>query len=166
MRLSITMAVMAALLLVSPAVAQDDLEAREAAARALLGPVSAETGQEAIAELRAMFQTPGFSAAERAALESAFDAETPALIRNVEDAVVTAVARHVPLADIRADADAGSPEWMAAKVEASALSEDIAVGVLSRIAERGCTVDTQPSERCVGMLERARLLRAGQSRSE
>src|SRR5690606_32981005 len=154
-------ALAAGLLLASPAAAQSSLEQRETTARAMFAPIVAEAGVEMLEEMRGMFRDNGYTAAEQAALELAFDAEAPAFMQGMEDIMVETAARHVPLEQIRADADFDSPEWTAAGDEVESWTQDAAIALAERVADRGCSVEASPSEQCLGVLHRLREARAG-----
>jgi hypothetical protein len=156
MRLPILAAVAAALLLVSPAAAQSDYAAREVRARALFGAMIVQLGEEQMREARGVFRDNDFSAAEREALEQAFDAEAPLFVQFMEEKMIAAAARHVPLDQMREDANFGSPEWTAAGEEMTMWGRRGALDLVARVASQGCTVQASPSAKCVAVLQRTR----------
>jgi hypothetical protein len=139
----------------------DSPAAREAAARTLFGQIMGEAGVGPLREIRAMFGESGVSEAERIALEESFDAEIAVLLGQMEGHVAVVVARHVPLEQIRADADFNSPEWLAAGEEMSAWAERTGVELVMRVSEKGCVVEATPSPACVYILGRVGDYRSG-----
>lgn len=156
MRISTIAAFAAAVLLAAPAAAQEDYAARAAQARSLLGPLISEIGQAEMRELRGVFRDNGFTAAEQAALERAFDAEVPGFIQFMQDKMIASAARHVPIEQIREDADFDSPEWTAAGDEVSDWGKRGALELVDRVSREGCAVQAVPSDQCRTVMQRAR----------
>jgi len=156
MRISTIAAFAAAILLASPAAAQADYAAREARARSLLGPLISEIGLAEMQELRGVFRGNGFTAEEQVALERAFDAEIPGFVQFMQDKMIASAARHVPIEQIREDADFDSPEWTAAGDEVTVWGRRGALDLVIRVTQQGCAVRPAPSEQCKTVMQRAR----------
>lgn len=145
-----------------PPQSADTPAAREAAARSLVGEMMAEASLDSLQGTRERFAEFGVSKAEQTAMEQAYDAEVAVLLERMADMVAQVVARHVPLDQIRADADFESADWTAAGVELTSEAERMGLDLVMRVSETGCRSQAAPSPGCTEILRKVGEYRSGQ----
>lgn len=152
---------------VSASAQSSDYEARLAAAHALVDPALEASVRPQLLAMLSMLDGVGYEADERAALERAMNAEADALLKELNTLTAEAIARNVPLENIRADADTDGPDWEAAGREIDAAmgqwTEKAGVDMAARVFERGCAVRSTPSTACTEALGRVADYRAGRT---
>lgn len=153
MRNPIIAAVAAVLLFASPAVAQSDLEARRAAAHALIDASLASFLNDSAPNQRAQLAAlPGIKPSERAALNKAFDEGFPAMVREAQDFAANAVADEWPLEQLQdpSNVDGARLDALIARMEPTmtAVGERFAF----KVVQTGCSADAEPSVACTRIL--------------
>jgi hypothetical protein len=161
MRRPLFAAISVIILASSSATAQSAHSEREEAARALVTSEMIRPTEQAVEVMRGMFRGDQFSAAEQAALARVFEAEASALVEEIQERMIDVIVRHVPIEQMRVDANFDSPEWNAAKDELFALADKAALGMTSRVAEVGCAVEAVSSAGCMSLLKWAQETRNG-----
>ncbi len=160
MRNPIIAAVAAVLLFSSPAIAQSDLEARRAAAHALVDAPLAGFLHENAPGQRAQLALPGIKSSEQTALHKAFDEGFPAMVREAQDVAANAVADEWPLEQLRdpSNVDEARLDALIARMEPTmtALGERFAWKVI----QTGCSADAEPSVSCTRILAGIRRMEA------
>lgn len=160
MRNPIIAAVAAVLLFSAPAVAQSDLEARRAAAHALIDASLAGFLNDSAPNQRARLALPGIKPSEQTALYKAFDEGFPDMVREAQDFAANAVADEWPLEQLRdpSTVDEARLDAVIARMEPAmtAVGERFAYKVI----QSGCSVDAEPSTSCTRILAEIRRMTA------
>jgi hypothetical protein len=152
----------AALLLSTPSWAQDDLEARRAAAHALVdGPLAANLAQMA-PSLRAQLNFPEADPAELAAMHRAFDEGLPGMTREAQGIAANAIADKWPLEALQNPERLSEAEFEALGSELEPTMRLVGERFAIRTLRIGCTIDDQPSAFCTTLLDELRTVDAGQ----
>ena len=151
-----------ALLAAGPAVAQSDLEARRAAAHAIIdGPIAANMAQIA-PSLRTELNFPEADPAEMAAMLRAFDEGLPGMVREAQDIAAGAIAEKWPLETLQNPDRLSEAEFQALSGELEPTMRAVGERFAIRTLRTGCTIDDQPSAFCTTLMDELRRIEASQ----
>lgn len=155
-------AIAALMLAAAPAVAQGDLEARRAAAHAIVdGPIAANLAQIA-PSLRAELNFPEADPAEVAAMTRAFDEGLPGMTREAQEIAANAIADKWPLETLQHPERLTEAEFQALSGELEPTMRAVGERFAIRTLRTGCSIDDQPSAFCTTLMDELRRIEAGQ----